>query len=83
MNNTEIESTLIELFRRAGTAHHQAFLEQNGADSEWPEWYALFLHDDLCKLLNRDITRSEMIYWCVRLYKEHQIHAPQSPWATY
>lgn len=38
---------LTELFREAGTAHHRAFAPVNGADDDWPTWYAGFLAEHL------------------------------------
>lgn len=42
---------LIQLFRDAGSAHHQAFLSTNGNDPEWPAWYAAWLAPRMQSLL--------------------------------
>jgi hypothetical protein len=34
---------LVELIRKAGEAHHQAFAAVDGEDADWPAWYAEFL----------------------------------------
>ena len=83
MDNGQIRSGLIELFRRSGPAHHHAYIETNGDDPEWPLWYADYLRRDIEDLIGKKLTRSEMVYWMVRLYKEHQAHAPSSPWPEY
>ena len=31
------------LLREVGEAHHQAYIETDGADPEWPLWYADYL----------------------------------------
>jgi len=83
MDNEPLKSTLTELFRRSGPAHHQAYIHTNGDDPEWPLWYAEYLQADLQSLIGVEMTRSEMVYWMVRLYKEHQAHAPHSPWPEF
>src|SRR3954471_10797358 len=35
------------LFHEVGEAHHQAYIETDGADPEWPLWYADYLRDKL------------------------------------
>ena len=37
------EDTLAKILGSAGKAHHQAFIEVDGHDPEWPQWYAQFL----------------------------------------
>lgn len=83
MDNESLRARLIELFRRAGPAHHHAYIHTDGDDPEWPLWYAEHLQKDIQALIQKEMTRSEMVYWMVRLYKEHQAHAPQSPWPEY
>lgn len=46
---------LIQLFRDAGTAHHQAFLATNGHDPAWPAWYAAWLAPRLEALLGASV----------------------------
>ena len=43
----ELTRQLEELFREASEAHHQAYIETDGADPEWPLWYADYLRDKL------------------------------------
>jgi hypothetical protein len=34
---------LAALFKQTGEAHHEAFLDTDGDDPEWPLWYAKYL----------------------------------------
>ena len=40
MDTTNLQEQIIALFREAGPAHHKAYIETNGADPDWPMWYA-------------------------------------------
>ena len=48
---------LAELFKKTGQAHHQAFIETDGEDPDWPIWYANYLGDRLTPFLDRKSTR--------------------------
>jgi hypothetical protein len=74
---------LTALFEQAGKAHHEAFAAVDGADDEWPIWYAEYLIDKLPPLLGESITKSEMIYLMVHLSKQQAIEAPQEKWPPY
>lgn len=56
---------LANLFREAGRHHHEAFAEADGADPEWPLWYASYLQTRLWDKLGRLLTRSEIVYLLV------------------
>ena len=45
MSGSDLTHSLENLFRETGQAHHQAFLSTNGADPDWPIWYAGYLVD--------------------------------------
>jgi hypothetical protein len=76
-------SSLTELFRGAGPAHHRAYIETDGFDPEWPLWYADYLREPLGRLLNHDFTKSELVYWLVRVDKEQKEMAPGADWPAY
>ncbi len=81
MNN--LNEQHIALFEQTGKAHHDAFAAVDGADVEWPIWYAEYLIDKLPTLLNATFTKSEMIYLMVHLNKQQAIEAPQEKWPRY
>ena len=74
---------LTDLFSETGQAHHQAFIEADGYDPEWPIWYADYLYDRLLPLLEVDISKSELIYLLVHLSKVQPVDAPDASWSRY
>jgi hypothetical protein len=74
---------LIQLFQETGSAHHQAFIDTDGADPEWPIWYAGYLHERLCRLLGANFTKSELVYLIVLAAKELALRAPGKDWVRY
>lgn len=67
---TKLVSQVVSLLRQSGSAHHQAFIEVNGADAEWPLWYAEYLYQPLKGLLGSEFTKSELVYLLVKAEKE-------------
>lgn len=74
---------LATLFAQTGDAHHAAFLEVDGADDEWPMWYADYLHEPLGKLLGASFTKSELIYLLVGLDRDMRTIAPGADWKRF
>jgi len=77
------QQQLETLFNEVLTAHHQAFVEVDGADADWPIWYAEFLRDRLAELLGARFTKSELVYLLVGLDREVQRVAPGANWQAY
>ncbi len=77
------EEKMIVLFEETGEAHHEAFLDTDGADPEWPTWYANYLHGDLSELLDSKFTKSELIYLLVTVDRELAAEAPGASWPAY
>lgn len=50
------------LLRATAEAHHDAFAATDGADPEWPLWYAEHLAPRLGELLGTEITRSQLVH---------------------
>jgi len=48
-----MEERLAALLRDAGRAHHQAFIDVNGEDPDWPAWYARYLAPELGAMMGR------------------------------
>ena len=79
----EKEQQIIALLERAGEAHHEAYREVDGADPDWPIWYADYLVDTLPQLLEAELTRSELVYLLIRMNKEMALKAPGAYWPRY
>jgi hypothetical protein len=58
MTETDLAGQLEELFRETGEAHHQAYIETDGADPEWPLWYADYLRERSVRSLMRTLPRA-------------------------
>ena len=48
--------TIATRLREAVRAHHQAFIETDGDDPDWPDWYADYLINDLNALLRTKLS---------------------------
>lgn len=74
---------IADLLRETQRAHHQAYIETNGYDLEWPIWYADYLFDRLLPLLETTMPKSELIYLLVHLSKIQPADAPDAEWSRY
>ncbi|MEM8486807.1 MAG: hypothetical protein AAF564_14740 [Bacteroidota bacterium] len=83
MSENNLEQQLARLFRETGHAHHKAFIATDGADPEWPIWYAGYLRAKLATIFDTALTKSMLIYWLVRVDQEHVSIAPEREWQTY
>ena len=83
MPQTDQRRRLIELFRDTGPAHHRAYFAANGADPEWPLWYAEYMQPRLNQVLETTLTRSELVYLLVLVEKERAAGSPASAWTEY
>ena len=79
----DVTAQLEALGQEVGHQHHEAFLEVDGADPEWPLWYADRLKDRLSTLLGTDLIRSELVYLLIHLGKEQQHEAPDMAWSRF
>ena len=79
----EVFQSLVNLFIETGRAHHQAFLDSDGFDPEWPLWYADYLKGRLATLLEASLTKSELVYLLVSVDREQAAEAPGVNWAKY
>jgi hypothetical protein len=81
--NDETQQELAQLFREAGHAHHEAFIDADGADPDWPIWYAEFLHPRLNATLSNQFTRSELVCLLIELDKEARSTSSEADWADF
>jgi len=73
---------LPSLLIQTGHAHHEAFIETNGTDPEWPLWYAGYLFAKLRRLGYRG-TQAELVAALVEADRAHQATAPDAPWPQF
>ena len=78
-----LQARIADLLRQTGEAHHQAFIETDGADPEWPIWYADYLQERLSQQFEREITRSELVYFFVLAERQHSAEASHEPWPEF
>lgn len=71
------------LLREAGPAHHQAYIETDGDDPDWPIWYAGFLRDRLNALLDTALTKTQLIVLLVELDQLQRSEAPAADWTHF
>lgn len=74
------DEAIAVLLAETAAAHHAAFIETDGADDEWPLWYASYLAERLPDVSAFMGTRSELVYWLVRLDREYQRANSEIPW---
>jgi hypothetical protein len=82
-SQNSLKVQLPQLFREAGSSHHQAFLATNGDDPEWPLWYAEFLLKSLNSFLGTHLTKSELVYHLVKVEKDRSKDRAATDWPTY
>jgi hypothetical protein len=80
---SDLSTRLEGLFREVSEAHHQAYIETDGADPEWPLWYAGHLRERLGALLNASFTKSELVYLLILVANEQPLRAPRANWSRY
>ena len=81
MNDTT--TTIEGLLEETASAHHAAYIETDGVDDEWPLWYASYLVDRLRGTAMFAGTRSELVYWLVRLDREYGEADSAIPWTRF
>lgn len=74
---------LAGLLHEAGQAHHDAYSATDGADPDWPIWYARHLHEPLAALLGASFTQSELVYLLVALDRDLKARAPGAEWVSF
>ena len=71
------------MLRETASAHHQAFVDTDGEDAEWPLWYAEYLQEKLAGLLKTILTKSELVYTLLAAEKDRMRNAPDAEWTEY
>lgn len=81
--NTDLRDNIAQLLRETGQAHHKAFEDTDGADPDWPLWYAEYARDKFADRFGMDFTRSQLVYCLVKADIEHQVRASDSDWPEF
>ncbi len=76
----ELKKSIATLLVETGKAHHEAFRATNGADPDWPIWYAEYLQEPLGKLLNTSFSKSQIVYCLMNADLERDALARDSNW---
>lgn len=74
---------IADLLRRAGHAHHQAYLATDGGDPDWAIWYAGYLQAHLGDRLGAVLSRSELVYRLLKAEKAHVAADTDTPWPEF
>jgi glutaredoxin len=81
--NTELRDEIAALLSQTAAAHHKAFESTDGADPDWPIWYAKYARDGFAERFGMEFTRSQLVYCLLKADIEHQARAPDSDWAEF
>jgi len=81
--NTELRNDVAQLLIETERAHHKAFEATDGADPDWPIWYAGYARDKFAERFGMEFTRSQLAYCLMKADIEHQARAPDSPWPEF
>jgi hypothetical protein len=76
-----LQQELENLFRETGKDHHEAFIDTDGEDLEWPSWYAEKMLGRLSILLDAKLTKSELVYLLIWAEKERSSRSPGADWS--
>ncbi len=88
MFTLEVLIHLTQLFKETGQAHHEAFLSTNGADENWPTWYASYLQGPLNVLFGVMIEKETLKDLLIEFDKKHTMNitntlSSHTQWADY
>ena len=81
--NTGLRDKVAGLLVETGNAHHKAFEATEGADLDWPIWYAEYARDKFAERFGLGFTKSQLIYCLMKADTEHQARSPESDWSGF
>ena len=81
--NGSTHEHLVVLLMETAHAHHEAYIETDGADPEWAMWYAAYLQPRLEGFFEDVPTQSRLIQLLVMADDSHASEAPHVDWADY
>ena len=74
---------ILNLLQETGQAHHQAFIEVDGADDDWAIWYADYLFGKINDKLNTSLTRTQLAVLLVELDQLFKATSPDIHWTRF
>ena len=80
MDRNELVDDIADLLDRTGRAHHEAFIQVDGADDDWAMWYAQYLQQPLNQRLGRQLSRTEIVRTLAELADDMQARFPDEDW---
>lgn len=81
--NTDLRDGIGRLLLDTGHAHHKAFEVTNGADPDWPIWYAEYAKDTFAEQFGMHFTKSQLIYCLMNADFEHEARTSDSEWPDF
>jgi len=81
--NTELRDGIGQLLLDTGGAHHKAFEVSDGADPEWPIWYAEYTKDTFAEQFGMSFSKSQLIYCLMNADYEYQAREPDVEWPEF
>ena len=81
--NTDLRDNIGKLLMDTGHAHHKAFEVTDGADPDWPIWYAEYSKDTFADKFGMNFTKSQLIYCLMNADFEHEARAPDIEWPEF
>jgi len=81
--NTELRDGIGQLLLDTGRAHHKAFEVSDGADPEWPIWYAEYTKDTFAEQFGMSFSKSQLIYCLMNADFEYQAREPDMEWPEF
>jgi hypothetical protein len=83
ISEAEKARELEALFRQCAEDHHRAFLAEDGADPEWPDWYAAYLQSPVSALLGRAVTKDALARWLVAVEEKRRQTGSDLGWPAF
>ena len=81
--NIELRNKVADLLLETGRVHRAAFAATDGADPDWPIWYADYLKEPLAQQMHMNFHKSQLIYCLMDADFEHRARAAESNWSEY
>jgi hypothetical protein len=83
MQDSERLEKLETLLRATKAAHLEAFQHTNGADPDWPDWYAARLKGPCSNLFSVELTRDALNHLLVAADETQRMEAPDGDWVPF